>query len=171
MDGIVNLLTLCLNATCLEFRVKVYQQIHGTAMGSPISVVIANLVMEDVELRALATFHSLPHFWKHYVDDTFTVIPCNLVQEFLSHLNSIEACIQFTVEKETEDGKLPFLDVCLCRESVGSVTTSVYRKLTHTNQYLSFDSHHPVVHKASVVKMLMNRASELLTNGVVRVAE
>ena len=33
-----------------------------------------------------------------------------------------------TFEKETEDGKLPFLDVCLCRESDGSVTTSVYRK-------------------------------------------
>ena len=84
-------------------------------MGSPISVVIANLVMEDVEQRALATFHSPPRFWKRYVDDTFMVIPCNLVQEFLSHLNSIEACIQFTVGKETEDRKLPFLDVCLCR--------------------------------------------------------
>ena len=61
-------------------------------------------------------------------------------------------CIQLTFEKETEDGKLPFLDVCLCRESDGSVTTSVYRKPTHTNQYLPSDSHHPVAHKASVVR-------------------
>ena len=85
------------------------------------------------------------------MDDILTVLPCNL--EFHSHLNSIEACIQFTLEKETEDGKLPFLDVCLCRESDGSVTTSVYRKPTHTNQYLPSDSHHPVAHKASVVRM------------------
>ena len=169
VDDIVNLLTLCLDATFLEFRGKVYQQIHGAAMGSPVSVVIANLVMEVVEQRALATFHSPPHFWKRYVDDT--VIPCNLVREFLSHLNSIEACIQVTVQKETEDGKLPFLDVCLCRESDGSVTTSVYRKSTRTSQYLSFDSHHPVAHKASVVKTSMNRASELSSNDVVRVTE
>ena len=78
---------------------------------SSISVVITNLVMEDVEQSALATFHSCPHFWKGYIDDTFTVLPCDLVHEFLSHLNSIEACIQFTFEKETEDGKLLFLDV------------------------------------------------------------
>ena len=29
-----------------------YQQIHGTAMGSPVSVVITNLVMEYVEDKA-----------------------------------------------------------------------------------------------------------------------
>ena len=42
VDDIVNLLTLRLDATFLEFRGKVYQQVHGTAMGSPVSVVIAN---------------------------------------------------------------------------------------------------------------------------------
>ena len=92
------------------------------------------------------------------MDETFTVLPCNLVQEFLSDLNSIEAWIQFTYEKETEDGKLPFLDVCLCRESdefITSYSTSVYQKATHTNQYLPFYLHHPVVHKVAVVRTLM----------------
>ena len=141
-------------------------------MGSPpVSVVIANLVMEDVVQRALATYHSPPRLWKCYMDDTFTVLPCNLVQEFLSHLNSIEACIQFTFKKGTEDGKLPFLDVCLCRESDRSVTTTVYRKPTHTNQYLPFDSHHPVADQASVVRTVMSRTSELTSNGVVHVTE
>ena len=117
MDDIVNLLTVCLNATFLEFRGKVYQQVHDMAMGSPVSVMIVNLVIQDVKQRALATFHFPPCFWKHYVDDTFTVLPCNLVPEFLSHLNSTEACIQFTFEKETEDGKLPSW-MCVCAESL-----------------------------------------------------
>ena len=60
VDDIVNLLSLCLEATFLSFRGKVYQQVHGTAMGSPVSMVVANLVMEDVEERALATFHPPP---------------------------------------------------------------------------------------------------------------
>ena len=81
VDDIIDLLTLRLNTTFLQFRSR--------SMGSPVSVVIANLVMEDVEERALTTFHPPPHFWQRYVDDTFTVLPRDLVQQFLSHLNSI----------------------------------------------------------------------------------
>ena len=169
VDDIMDLLTLCLNSTFLQFTGKVYQQVYGTAMGSPVSVVIANLVMEDVEERA-TTFHPPPRFWRRYVDDTFTALPRDLVQQFLRHLNSIEPCIQFTAEEETE-GKLPFLDVCLQRDDNGSLTTSVFRKATQTNQYLSFDSYHPMAHKAAVVRTLMHRASTLSSNSVERVAE
>ena len=49
VDDIVGLLSLFLDATFLSFRGKVHRQVHGTAMGSPVSVVVANLVMEDVE--------------------------------------------------------------------------------------------------------------------------
>lgn len=50
---IISLLKLCLDATHFLFRGVVYQQIHGTAMGSPASVVVANLVAEDVEVKAM----------------------------------------------------------------------------------------------------------------------
>ena len=62
------------------------------------------------------------------------------------HLNSIDACIHFTIEKES-DGQLPFLDILLKREEDGSISTSVYRKATHTDHYLYFHSHHPAAHK------------------------
>ena len=62
VDDICSLLQLCLEATYLAFEGKVYQQIHGRAMGSPVSVVVANLVMEDVEQEALSTFHTPPRF-------------------------------------------------------------------------------------------------------------
>ena len=50
----MKLLEFCLSATFLSFHGGVYQQTFGTVMGSPVTVTIANLVMEDVE-RALAT--------------------------------------------------------------------------------------------------------------------
>ena len=53
---IISLLELYLNATFLNFRGVHYRQCFSTAMGSPVSVTIANLVMEEIEERALFTF-------------------------------------------------------------------------------------------------------------------
>ena len=170
VDDICSLLQLCLEATYLAFEGKVYRQIHGTAMGSPVSVVVANLVMEDVEQEALSTFHTPPRFWRRYVDDTCTALPSNLVDSFHDHLNSINPCIQFTIERES-NGQLPFLDILLNREEDGSISTSVYRKATHTDQYLSFHSHHPAAHKRAVVRTLMCRAEALSSSGVSRAQE
>ena len=57
-------LRIRLLATYLKFRHKFFRQIHGTAMGSPVSVVVANLVMEDVEERAIDSFGQPPRVWK-----------------------------------------------------------------------------------------------------------
>ena len=70
-------------------------------MGSPVSVVVANLVMEGIERRALATFHTPPRFWRRYVDDTCTALLRDLVDPFHEHLKSIDPHIQFTVERES----------------------------------------------------------------------
>ena len=58
VDDICSLLQLFLEATCPAFEGKVYWQIYGTAMGSPVSVVVTNLVMEDVEQEALSPFNA-----------------------------------------------------------------------------------------------------------------
>ena len=169
VEDICSLLKLCLEATYLSFRGKIYQQLHGTAMGSPVSVVIANLVMEDIEQKALSTFHTPPRFWRRYVDDTCTILPGDLVDSFHSHLNSIDNNIQFTVEES--DGQLPFFDILLTREEDGSVSTSLYRKTTHTDQYLNFESHHPAAHKRAIVKTLLYRADALSSSGVSQAKE
>ena len=49
VDDIISLLDLYLGATFMSFRGAHYQQCFGTAMGSPVSVTVANLVMEQIE--------------------------------------------------------------------------------------------------------------------------
>ena len=102
------------------------------------------------------------------MDDTCTVLPRDLVDPFHEHLNSIDLHIQFAVERES-GGQLPFLDVLLTREEDGTISTEVYRKATHMDQYLAFDSHHPAAHKRAVVRTLMCRAETLSSSGVSRV--
>ena len=94
----------------------------------------------------------------------------NLVTSFHEHLNSIDRNILFTVEKES-DGQLPFLDVLVMREEDGTISTFVYRKPTHTDHYLAFESHHPMEPKRAVIRTLMHRAAALCFSGVSRAQE
>ncbi len=129
-------------------------------MGSPVSVTVANLVMEDIEDKGISTYPSPPPFWKRFVDDIITALPKVSVQPFLNHLNSIEETINFTVELES-NGELSFLDTTVKHNSNGTLSTTVFRKKTHTDKYLSFASHHPIAHKIAVIKTLFCRANSI----------
>ena len=79
-------------------------------MGSPVSVVAADLVMEDVESRVLSTYSQPPKSWKRYLDDTCFALKAHHIDNFHCHINTIEATILFTVGRES-DAQLAFLDV------------------------------------------------------------
>ena len=79
------MLGIGLDNTYIQFKNQFYKQIFGVAMGSPISVTIANLVMENIETKALQTFQNPPIMWKRYVDDIFVVIKKNNLETFHEH--------------------------------------------------------------------------------------
>ena len=93
-------LSFCLKTTQFACKGPYYQQVFVTAMGSPVSAVIANMVMEDVEQRALATSLVKPFFWKRYVDDVISPVSGNEAEPLLLHLNSLEPSIQCILERE-----------------------------------------------------------------------
>ena len=55
IHNIVTLLENCLKSTYFTFQGKYYEQVQGSAMGCPISPLVANLFMEDFEARAIST--------------------------------------------------------------------------------------------------------------------
>ena len=75
----------------------------------------------------------------------------------LNHLNSIDPNIKFTIEPPNEQGAIPFLDT-FPRPSGNQIITSVYRKPTHTDRYLDFNSNQPKSAKCAVVRVLSDRA-------------
>ena len=75
-----------------------------------------------------------------YVDDTFIIRKEDQKQNFLDHINSVDPTIKFTVEVNKEDGTICFLDTIVKLEANGRLFITVYRKPTHTDQYLQWDS-------------------------------
>ena len=103
-------------------------------MGSPVSVVVAEIIMQNIEEQALATYMQTVPLWLRNVDDTFTAIHKDGISDFHEHLNRQNVDIQFTKEIE-ENGKIPFLD-CLVTRDNNKLKTTIYRKLKHTDQLL-----------------------------------
>ena len=144
-EDIMDLLNLCLTSTYFQYNGKHYKQLHGTAMGSPVSVVVAEIVMQNIEESALSTCRQTIPLWLRYVDDTFTAVRHDEIDAFHHHLNEQNTDIQFTREVE-ENGKLPFLD-CLVSRDDNSLRTTVYRKQTHTDRLLDESSYNLTPHR------------------------
>ena len=136
-----------------KYNGSIYEKKDGAAMGSPVSAVIANLYMESFEEQVITISSYEPRIWKRHVDDTFTILDRENVDDFLQHLNNQQPSIRFTMETE-KDNKLAFQDTVVLREPDGRLTTSVYRKPTRTDQYSAYDSHHPKTVKRGIVKCL-----------------
>ena len=131
-EEILDLVNLCLMSTYFLYNGKHYKKLHGTSMGSPVSVVVAEIVMQNIEESALSTCRQTIPLWLRYVDDTFT-------------------------KEDEENGKLPFPD-CMVSRDDNSLRATVYRKPTHTDRLPDESSYNPTSHKATTIRTLTRRA-------------
>ena len=89
-ENLICLFKLCVRTTYFSFNKKLYQQVDGLAIGASSSGPAADLFMERLEKRALATFVEPPEFWKRYVDDTFCKLKKIYVESFLTWTANIQ---------------------------------------------------------------------------------
>ena len=53
VQDIIELLGFCLHDTYFSFQNKIYEQVEGAPMGSPVSPIVVNLYMESFERKAI----------------------------------------------------------------------------------------------------------------------
>ena len=153
-DDILDLLDLYLH-TEFSFQNNYYRQISGTPMGSPLSSFLAEAVMQDLEKRSVTNNTNI-RTWDRYVDDVLATVKKDKTEDILHTINNTTSNIKFTKEEE-QNNQLAFLDILLTRTEDGTIQTQVYRKKTHTDQILNYNSNHPTQHKISCIRTLFNR--------------
>ena len=158
-EKFIKLLQVTITNCTFCFNKKFYIQLQGAAMGSTVSPVIANIYMEHFESLAIPTSPTLIKWWFRYVDDVHSVTRKDQVNKLQEHLNSIDPHIKFTIELPGTDG-LPFLDN-LTKPSPSSIESTAYRKPTHIDSYLDYNSNHPISAKLSVIYTLIHRAKQV----------
>ncbi|UYV72180.1 hypothetical protein LAZ67_9002115 [Cordylochernes scorpioides] len=166
---IVQLTKTCLSMNTFSFLQHHYRQFRGSPMGSPLSTIIAEIVMTRIDNWITHTLPTDIQFWRRYIDDVFCV--CKKGQEsfILSTLNNYNQDISFTLETETNH-VLPFLDILIIR-TPSSFHTTVYHKKQCPPCYTHYNSHCPTSHKITIVRTLTKRISTHCSIDIFKIIE
>ena len=65
VEHIISLLEFCLKTTYFQFQGQFFEQLQGAATGSPVSPIVANLIMEDFEIKAINSAVDPFPSWTH----------------------------------------------------------------------------------------------------------
>ena len=119
------------------------------SMGSPLSPILANIVLQDLEQEIFTTNNIISPFYLRYVDDIVLAVHKEKVEEVLELFNSYHDRFRFTVDFGDENG-INFLDVKLMIQE-GSIIFDMYKKPTNSGRYLNYFSNHPLAHKRGAI--------------------
>ena len=165
---LIDLIKLSASSSFFTFDGAFYEQVFGFVMGNPLSPVLANIFLEHVETELIPSFTgSKPFFFVRYVDDILAAVNSSFdLDSFLAFINFLYPTLNFTFEWEVNSA-IPFLDVLITR-SPSHLKFKVFRKFTHSNNYLHFFSYHPHTVKLSVAQGLFLRALRICSKEFVK---
>lgn len=142
MKKFLEMLKFCIeDNNYFSFNGNLHRQVYGTPMGSPLSPILADIVMEDLLDNVLKELDFDVKLLVKYVDDLLVMLPEEKLGLVHQLMNRYHEKIQFTVEKE-ENGNLPYLDIRIVINN-GELLTDWYQKETSSGRILNFFSKHP----------------------------
>ena len=157
------LLKLATTESSFIFDNKLYKQIDGVAMGSPLGPTLATAFLCHFEKNWLNECPSQfkPVVYKRYVDDIFVLFKSKEhLKLFVNYMNSKHRNIKFTFETE-DSNNFSFLDVKITRQNKRFVT-SIFRKATFSGVFTNYDSFISDTYKIGLVHTLLFRLSKFV---------
>ena len=95
------MLILCTKNVHFTFESRTYVQTDVVAMASPLGLVLADIVMIELENSLLPKLTKYITFWKRYLDDTISFVKISTTGFQISVLNSFNKNINLRLKKKT----------------------------------------------------------------------
>ena len=163
-----DLLSHCTEKNLCVFQGSVYKFPDGLPMGDPLSMLMADVFMDNLESEILC---SSPHasyvrFWKRYVDDIICIFNGSLsdAQSLLEDLNRFDPGFEFTLE--VGGNRLNYLDLSISlveEDNILRTNFSIFRKSSYTGVSIHGSSLHPEAHKMAIINSAINRLLTFLS--------
>ncbi len=155
------LLNVVISNNYFVFNKKVYKQVHGLAMGSSVSAILAILFMNRIETRALRLLDGQIGFYSRYVDDVFLLTKDRNTAEVIHNtFNNIDESIKFEIEHPDENNTLKLLDVAITLTG-GNVHFNFYKKEIKKPIFVNYHSALPTRSKMHIVR---NERQRIMNN-------
>lgn len=132
---------ICIKSTEISFNGQLYKQIKGLRMGSSISPILADFVMEDL-LDNLFKKVKKPSVIIKYVDDIMIATTPAHADQILEAINEEDPDLKFDIERQGEDRRINYLDFTIINDPF-DLKTKWFQKPIASGRFLNFHSHHP----------------------------
>lgn len=166
------ILLVCHKSTEITFNGKIYKQIKGMKMGSSLSPILSDFVMEDMLDHVFATIER-PIMVIKYVDDILSASNEEDAKKLFERLNEMDEHIKFEMEEE-KDNSINYLDIKILNKPF-DLTTKWYQKLISSGRFLNYLSHHPssvIINTAiAFVQTMINNTSMEYYNEIIITAK
>lgn len=153
----------CITNTEIIFNDQVFKQTKGIRMGSPLSPILADFVMEDILDKV---FNNIvrPELFIKYVDDILTAVEDDEHEMIFKALNEVDDHLKFEHELENEEKMINFLDFTVINNRF-NLKTKWFQKPIASGRIINYHAHHPangLIHTAIqyVVTMINNSSPD-----------
>ena len=162
IDHIVNALNLILRRSVFEFDNRWFLQIVGTAMGTPVACLFANIYVFMTERRLVqnAKANGTLLLYKRLVDDIVAVFTCAQANRaFWDDWNQLDDALELSGHISNQE--IVMLDLRIYKGprfyTTGILDISLYQKPYNRYAYIPGNSHHPKASKVAWMNAELTR--------------
>jgi len=165
-DRLCSLLETILNQNYFTYQNQTYRPTKGVARGSPISGLVAELLLQSLERTHIKPLLDTKHIilYTRYIDDLLIIYNAAQINldTIIHYANSINSNLELNPTPKNNN-RVNFLDLAIIRNTP-HLEIDIFRKSTTTDTTIRYLSNHPQEHKLATYRFLINRMHNLPLN-------